>query len=241
MGIKQAVFNKEAKNWKQFQKQIAAFFGECGYLSENEKSVELVRGKKAIDTKVQVRNEFDLLVLVECKYLNKPVNQEVVHAFRTVMQDSGANVGYIVSRKGFQSGAKDAIVKTSIKLRTIDELIEDFFKVWKINLAKKYSDLSNNLFPYWDPSGGKMPSDGKPISFELKKLVDLAYKPIISLPLSEYISEFDKSFPMDVPQIDDSLIVTGSIKILNYREYFDFVDANIEKAHRHYQILYREL
>jgi len=55
-------------------------------------------------------------MLVECKYWKRPIPQTVVHAFRTVVADSGANVGLIVSLNGFQAGADSAALLSNVHL-----------------------------------------------------------------------------------------------------------------------------
>jgi hypothetical protein len=42
------------------------------------------------------------IILVECKFWAKSISQETIHAFRTVVADFGANLGFIVSKNGFQ-------------------------------------------------------------------------------------------------------------------------------------------
>jgi len=54
------------------------------------------------------------------------------------------------------------------------------------------------------------------------------------------VSSFTKPLPITLPVIDDNIEVVGSLTIKTYRELFDFIDENKEKALKHYKILYRE-
>ena len=49
--------------------------------------VELIRGNKEIDVYAKdVENEYQPTILVECKFWNSPIPQEIIHSFRTVVR-----------------------------------------------------------------------------------------------------------------------------------------------------------
>jgi len=54
------------------------------------------------------------------------------------------------------------------------------------------------------------------------------------------VSTYTKNLPFVLPIINDSLEVIGSLTITTYRELFNFINENKEKALKHYKILYRE-
>jgi hypothetical protein len=68
--------------------------------------------------------------ICECKHWRKRVPKTVVHAFRTVMADAGANIGFIISSAGFQSGAFSAAANTNVRLATWDEFQATFVARW---------------------------------------------------------------------------------------------------------------
>ena len=72
--------------------------------------------------------------LCECKYWGKPIPQEVIHSFRTVLVDFGAHRGFIISRAGFQTGARDAVRNTNLDLLTFEELQSLFFDRWRVSM-----------------------------------------------------------------------------------------------------------
>lgn len=235
------IFDKEPNNWRDLQNFVGQMFKECGFETEVSKVVDLVRGKKEIDVYTQDNSsEYKLIILVECKFWSSPISQETIHSFRTVVADFGANVGFIVSKNGFQSGSYEAVKNTNIRLVSLKELENEYYVKWKQNLTKNYMPYADKLFPYWDYPG-KMPLDGGTIDFKKQQLIHSAYKPICSLgPSDQKLDGFIRSYPMTIPIINDELEQIGTIQILTDRQYFDFVEKNKEKALGHFKILYRE-
>lgn len=82
---------------------VGQLFQEVGCEVAVSKTVENIRVQKEIDVFAR-----DLSItptatyLIECKFWNRAVPQEVVHAFRMVMADTGAHRGFIVSCRGLQ-------------------------------------------------------------------------------------------------------------------------------------------
>lgn len=240
--IRNMVFDREPEDWIELQMFVGRLFRECGFNTEISKVVELVRGKKEIDVYAQdVESEYESEILIECKFWNKPINQEVVHSFRTVVNDYGATSGFIVSKVGFQKGCIDAVNKTNIKLVTLKNLENRYFERWKKNLARKYRRYADPLFPYWD-FPGKRVADGGEIDSSKRNLIYQAYRPICELgPGDDFDSTFTKKFPITLPIINDNIEAVGYLTITTYREFFDYIDENKEKALKHYKILYREV
>jgi restriction endonuclease len=214
------IFNSEPHNWKELQNYVGQMFEECGFETEVSKVVDLVRGKKEIDVYTRdTSSEYQPIILVECKFWNKAVNQETIHSFRTVVADFGANLGFIVSKNGFQAGCYEAAEKTNVRLVSLKELEKEYYTKWKQAMAKKYTQFADRLFPYWDPSGGKMPPDGGKINWETQQLLYAAYKPVCSLgPTDFMLHGFIRQYPIKVPILNDELEVISEIKISNDRE-----------------------
>lgn len=66
----------------------------------------------------------------ECKNWATKIPQSVVHSLRSVVDDIGANAGYIISKQGFQSGAYEVASNTNIKLLSWQEFQELFAEQW---------------------------------------------------------------------------------------------------------------
>lgn len=236
------IFTTVPENWKDLQNYVGQMFKECGFETEVSKVVDLVRGKKEIDVYAKdITNEYQSIFLVECKFWNKPVNQETIHSFRTVVSDFGANTGFIVSKNGFQKGAQEAARKTNVELVSLKELESRYYSRWKQFMFDKYISNADELFPYWDVVGGKMASDGGTISFETQQRVYSAYEPICSLsPMDKLKGDFSRNYPIKIPELDNDLNIIGGIILSNDRDYFDFCEQNKEKAIKHFKILFRE-
>lgn len=235
------IFDTEPTNWGELQNYVGQMFNECGFHTEVSKVVDLVRGQKEIDVYTQDnKSEYKPIILVECKFWTKPVSQETVHSFRTVVTDFGANLGFIVSKNGFQSGSYEAAKSTNIRLVTLKELELEYYSKWKQGMTEKYMPFADRLFPYWDYAG-KMPIDGGTIDWDTKQLVHSAYQPVCSLgPRDQMMNGFKRKYPIVLPVINDKLEVVGEEIILTDRQYFDFVEKNKDKALMHFKILYRE-
>lgn len=236
------IFDIEPKNWKELQKFVGQMFQECGFETEVSKVVQLVRGKKEIDVYTQdTKSEYKPVILIECKFWSKPVSQETIHSFRTVVNDFGANVGFIVSKNGFQSGSYEAVKNTNIRLLTLKELEMKYYSKWIHGMVEKYLPFGDILFPYWDYPG-KMPQKNSPLfSWENQQLVYSAYKPICNLGPKDVIFDgFKRNYPFTIPLINDELEIIGNEEISTDRQYFDFVEKNKEKALKHFKILYGE-
>ena len=235
------IFDTEPQNWTELQNYVGQMFEECGFQTEISKVVELVRGKKEIDVYTQdIKSEYKPIILVECKFWNKPISQETIHSFRTVVSDFGANIGFIVSKNGFQKGSYEAADKTNIRLVTLKELEKEYYSRWKQGMTQKYMSYADKLFPYWDYPG-KTPNDGGTIDFDTNQLIRKAYSPICGLgPQDQMLNGFKRIYPIMIPIIDDDFQVIEGRNILTDRQFFDFIEENKDKAYEHFRKLYRE-
>jgi hypothetical protein len=119
-------------NWRGLQDKVAMLFREMGYEVTTPFTVDLSgRGRKEVDVYIRdPRASVNQVILVECKHWESRVRQDAVHSFYTVMHGAGANTGFIISKAGFQSGAKEAAQNTSIHLLSWDELQHKFGRQW---------------------------------------------------------------------------------------------------------------
>lgn len=94
------------------------------------------------------------ILLFECKNWRTRILQEKVHAFRTVVTETGANVGYIVSAAGFQKGAYLAAENSNVRLVTWDEFQAEFEQLWiERHLLPTVADRLDPLLTYTEPLG----------------------------------------------------------------------------------------
>ena len=129
----QLIFS-EPSDWKDLQNKVCLLLLQSGFEAEIEKMVSTPRGEIEIDVfAIDPRSIDKIIYVVECKNWSKPVNQSVIHSFTTVMSETGSNIGYIVSKAGFQNGAVRYTNYTNIKLFSFIELQNHYYKSWMMN------------------------------------------------------------------------------------------------------------
>lgn len=237
-----SIFDREPTDWADLQNLVAQLFSELACEVVVGARLKLVRGTKEID--VWVRDPHTSppsQYLCECKFWNKPIPQEVIHSFRTVVSDYGAHRGFIISRAGFQSGAREAVRNTNVDLVTFPELQAMFFDRWRIAMAKRFMPYADRLFPYWDYPG-KMPKiKWEKEHVERQQELIKAYLPFVHLGPIVEMRGFVWELPMTLPALDAQGNINGKITLSSYRQLYDFIDANKDVALKHFQILYGEI
>jgi restriction system protein len=118
-------------SWQDLQHQTARILEECGFDVELEKKIQTVRGEVEIDVYAEeIVKGRKYRILCECKHWKTRVPQNVIHGFRTVVADIGANVGYLISLNGFQSGAFSAAELTNLELVDWEQFQLAFEETW---------------------------------------------------------------------------------------------------------------
>jgi Restriction endonuclease len=236
------IFDHEPADWAELQDRVAQLFSELECDVKVGERVELVRGSKEIDVAVRDHQTVPPSVyLCECKFWSKPIPQEVLHSFRTVLADFGAHRGFIISRAGFQAGAKEAVQNTNLDLLTFEELQALFFDRWRVAMGKRYRPQADLLFPYWDYPG-KMPKiKWKEEHVQRQQLLIEAYRPILHIgPLFEMEGSV-WTFPIMLPRLNESGNAEGTIILTTYRQVYDFIESSKDLAMKHFQVLYGEI
>lgn len=129
---------KEA-DWYQFQEIICSHFISIGARAETNVTVKGTRTTHEID--ILVKTKFlgqDLLWIVEAKKWKSKINKLQVLGLRTIVNDVGADRGFIISDKGFQSGAIEAAKNSNIKLLNINQLIIETKELIQSEIIKSY-------------------------------------------------------------------------------------------------------
>jgi restriction system protein len=142
------ITEKHPESWQQLQESTAQILRECGWTAETEVKVSTVRGTAEIDVfAIEMVQGREYKVLFECKNWTARVPQNMVHGFRTVMTDVGANTGYIISKAGFQAGAYEAAANTNIRLLSWTEFQEVFEDQWYWTYLTQQADEDKVLDP----------------------------------------------------------------------------------------------
>jgi len=138
--------------WQELEVRVATLLEECGYDVEVHKAVQLARGEANVDVWADDHSVPPNIVVVECKHWASPATRGTVHAFRSVVGDSGANTGILVSTAGFQKGAIEAAAYSNVRLATWAELQALYAERWyRRHMAPRLRAEADALIEYTEP------------------------------------------------------------------------------------------
>lgn len=119
------------QDWRELQAGVCRLFREIGLTADVEVPLKTPRGIVTVDVFAVDNESVDKIqYIVECKNWDATIPQAVVHAFTTVMHETGANLGFIVSKHGLQSGATMYTENTNIQGLTYQQLQQRYFNAW---------------------------------------------------------------------------------------------------------------
>lgn len=113
-----------AKAWREYQEKAAGFFRELGLGAQTDvRGVPGARASHDIDVLVRF-NRFGVeqTWIVECKLHRRKVKKADVLTLQSVVQDIGADRGFLLSESGFQSGAVTAARHSNVDLSDLADL-----------------------------------------------------------------------------------------------------------------------
>lgn len=234
------ITNSVPYNWRNLQNQVAEILSQCGFSVEVEKTVTTSRGKVALDVYAEEEIKGRKYITVcECKYWKKNIPQAVVHSFRTVLHDLGANVGFVISLKGFQAGAKKASEFTNIELLTWEDFPKKFEKSWLENyFSEKIAKAIDPLFTYTEPISTAVFKMAKQLSEEEeRKFIELKEKyenfGYLLMKFTHYVRIFGSEPYPSLPIIDkiegkEDLFKNIPNEILTANSYQDFYNKAVD-------------
>lgn len=226
--------NKEPKNWRELQLFVNEILDECGYLTQIEKTIQTLRGKVEIDVYAEKDEGIKTIILCECKFWKNNIPQTVVHSLKSVVNDFGATNGFIISKVGFQSGAKEAVDKSNITLLTWSDFQELFLSKWLENIIERNHKIGRELLPF---------TTGLGFFYDLYEKLDEEKQKNINFVIESY-SRFEifsqKNLYFDLNEnriskknIDEIISELKSklpIKIESYQDYFNFIYKYCDEA-----------
>lgn len=246
---------KQPIDWKDLQNKVSDILKQCGFKVETEKTNETARGKVELDVYAEETIKGRKYSIVcECKYWRSNIPQNVIHGFRTVVNDLGCNIGYVITTSDFQSGSVATSEFTNVELLTWENFLSLFFESWyesyfSPQIAQRLDPIltySEPILPKWFE---KMSNEDKEAFFALKDKYDsfgwivMSFTPyarmvtsttIPELPLFDRIKE-NKEVTDRIP--DEILKETG------YQEFLEkcceFGDIAISEF-RHFRDKYSE-
>jgi len=190
------------ETWKGLQNEVAQILSECGFCAEVDKSIKTARETVDVDLYAKDHSRIpEIEYLIQCKHWKTRVPKTIVHAFRTVVSDFGANVGLIISSAGFQSGAFDAVKKSPIKLVDWKEFQDLFINIWIGKyFAPELQKSADPLVEYTEAINSRVFRKADLLSRERKtKFRELRAKylalAMCALPLYIRLLEFGKLLP----------------------------------------------
>src|SRR5260221_2436024 len=143
--------------WQELQTAVARILAECGYDVAVQKHVQLARGESNIDVWADDHSSPANVIVIECKNWRTPATKAVVHAFRTVVGDSGTNTGLIVSREGFQDGDIEAAAYSNVRLLDWPQFQSVFCLRWFTrHMAPTVAELTDPLHEYTEPINSRI-------------------------------------------------------------------------------------
>lgn len=125
-----------------------------GATANTNVALQGVRAKHDVD--VLITAQFlgtDVKWVVEAKKWKTRIPKEKVMALQSILSDTGADKGFIISEVGFQKGAHESAANTNIKLLTFKELKETTRHYIESEILKFYEERLKILdIRYWGHS-----------------------------------------------------------------------------------------
>lgn len=165
------------KPWQSYEYSVYDLFRSTGYPCRRNTVMQGARGSHQIDIIVNLNVLIgDHIWLVECKNWYRPVGKRELLAFKSVVDDLGADHGYMLSENGFQKGAHEMARSFNISLFTLAELQKSF--IHDQLLPRHQQSKEFNVIVKHEEDWGNMDSEA---------IVELV--PINDLSVSEYLIE----------------------------------------------------
>ena len=220
------IIDTPPSSWKQLQEFACRILTECGYTTEIEKTITTVRGEVEVDVYGERNEPFSPKVICECKYWETRVPKNVIHSFRTVIADSGASQGFIISKNGFQNGAYAAVENSNICNLTWDEFQEKFKLEWLKQVIERNYKIGRKLMN----SGLKLLTEIhkgnlKIREVELNELYEKRESDFMFFTFKEHYLELD-NYELSCDQIDSCISSKANrldSDVNSYSKYFDYI------------------
>jgi Restriction endonuclease len=227
------ITNRTPDGWEELEALVADILAEAGLTTQRQLTLRLPRGAVTVD--VMVEETIDNIVfrtICECKNWRTNIPQDVVHGFRTVIQESGAHRGYIISRIGFQSGAIEAAKSTNIDLVTFPQFQELYFDKW-INkrlwtIEKEVGAINTYYEPFGIPGISRVDDEQHELAYvevHKKFLFVGCILPLFS-PYSRMVRKSPTvALPIDVTGLEkQGVSIPEDLKAATtYREFFELL------------------
>jgi hypothetical protein len=225
------IFANSPADWQELESRVHQILVECGCQGERGKHLDLPRGSVDVDVYARDVTREPALTILECKQWQSAVPKNVVHGFHTVMDEVGANVGFIISANGFQSGAVEAAKNTNIHLVTWQEFQSRFYDRWFEAMRLKLAEVADEVFAYSDYFHRRTTSVLHAIPERVEELQTLwkrcsAYSTATSY--HQMVKPYRPVFPLQI--IDPRAEEITAVTVPDARAYFDLLFASGPQA-----------
>ena len=220
------------ENWKELESKVAEIFKDIGYQTKINKKIQTVRGPVNVDVYARDKSQSpNIIYLCECKHWEKRTPKNVVHSFRTVVQDYGANFGIIISDKGFQKGAYEASKNTNIKLVDWFGFQDLFEEKWLPAIVDKiytrFADLVDFTPNVSRSVAAKLEELDSTNQVKFQRFKELYKKymsigqMIMGLQPGWELSSLGNEFPFEMEIPSDNVEEAEKVEIHSWREWFN--------------------
>lgn len=220
------IIERKPSNWKELEDWVGRIFKDLNFevkIGEDFARNSLNGSLVNIDVWAKDNSHpTPLIYLIECKHWNKSVSQSVVDGFRSVMNDLGAHVGYIISKKGFQQGAYEVAEGRNISLLTYEEFENTFENKWIESMFQKVANIEEKFNKYMK-SGNPIADSGN--DGETVKITASLSGVFAAFNINKERIKY-KEYPLLVvePVFDDDEIKTNRVEEFNNRkDFFDYL------------------
>lgn len=221
------VTNKFPTDWVDLQDKVCNFFNEAGYKAESPKTIETVRGIVEVDVFVTSEKELIKQFICECKFWNTPVPKEKIHAFRSVVNDSGSLLGIFISKTGYQSGAYEAAYCSNVLLKDWEGFLNLIANQWIDRRLKYIKLLSQPLSVYLDP-----------LDVDYEGLSEKGKEQYKQLQIKSMVA-YQQCYKLNRKILKAEIIEVGTEKFEAMDELFDYMEEIIKSSIEEFELLFK--
>ena len=228
-----AITDNTPDTWEELEEIVTAILCECGMDARRQVRLSTPRGTITVDAYAEETTRGIVQSIVcECKYWKSNIPSAVIREFRTVMQETGAHRGYIISRAGFQRGAVEAAVSTNIELLTFSEFQDIYFEKWIHKRLWDIEEAIGDFNTYYEPIG--RPGYSQLKSEEERSAYDEVWNKylfagLMLMPFSPYVRMIGShpipELPLNISEMESRGVqIPDDIKMATaYREFFEII------------------
>lgn len=216
--------NPNPRNWRSLQIGVCTILSEIGLATEVGKVIDTARGKVELDVfGIDEQSEDKIKYVIECKNWTKTVPQTVVHSFTTIMHECGANIGFIVSKKGLQPGAQEYTKHTNIVGLSYADFQSRYLAVWFARcFVTKIGDAVDPLSQYVEPFNSRRDKEVDQLSkkkqkryFTLLKKYQVFGMTMAFYEFPRYAKHMEMALPKSIEEIKGPIekSLNGSVRL----------------------------